>query len=134
MKTNLTFLVAVVSVCLLTNCKKDNTPAPANKAPVADAGTDHTIILPLNYVQLVGSGTDSDGSIESYNWTKVAGGPAEGTIVSPNKAVTDVTSLVRGRYSFQLQVTDDRGLSTSDKVIVSVLSSADDPCLGCWDY
>jgi hypothetical protein len=132
MKTKLTFLVALATLSLFTNCKKDKTVP--NQAPVANAGTDRTIVLPVNTIQLVGSGTDSDGSIVSYNWSRVAGGPVEGTMVSPNKATTDVTELVRGRYSFQLKVTDNKGISAIDYVLVTVLATQDDACSGCWDY
>ncbi|MEO9893238.1 malectin domain-containing carbohydrate-binding protein, partial [Aurantibacter sp.] len=44
-----------------------------NELPIADAGDDKTITLPTNSVELVGSGTDSDGTIDSYAWTKVSG-------------------------------------------------------------
>ncbi len=40
---------------------------PANRPPVANAGPDQTIILPVNSVTLDGSAsTDPDGTITSY--------------------------------------------------------------------
>ncbi|MCG7860182.1 hypothetical protein MD537_24585, partial [Flavihumibacter sediminis] len=36
-----------------------NTAAPANEAPVANAGSNRTITLPTNNTTLAGSGTDS---------------------------------------------------------------------------
>ena len=48
-------------------------PKP-NVAPVAKAGSDMAITLPTNTVTLSGNGsTDSDGTIASYQWTKVSG-------------------------------------------------------------
>jgi hypothetical protein len=132
MRTNHLCLVALATFFLFTNCKKDK--IVPNQAPIANAGADRTIILPANSSQLVGSGSDSDGNIATYNWTRLAGGPAEGTIVSPYKATTDVTELVQGQYAFQLEVTDDKGISAIDYVLITVLVTEDDPCNGCWDY
>ena len=45
----------------------------ANKLPVANAGQDQVIKLPVNTLTLSGSGNDSDGTINGYNWTKISG-------------------------------------------------------------
>jgi hypothetical protein len=46
-------------------------PAPTqNVAPTANAGADQTITLPTNSVTLSGGGTDTDGTITGYNWTR----------------------------------------------------------------
>ncbi|WP_414521426.1 PKD domain-containing protein, partial [Umezakia ovalisporum] len=58
---------------------------PPNQAPVANAGPDQTITLPTNSITLNGSGTDVDGSIAAYQWTKVAG-PAQGSISNATAA------------------------------------------------
>ena len=94
-------------------------PPPVNEVPVANAGSDQTITLPLNQVTLYGSGTDNDGTIASYQWTKIAG-PTGLSILSPNQAETDVTNLVEGLYRFQLVVTDDQGAIDRDTVIITV--------------
>jgi hypothetical protein len=93
------------------------TPAP-NLAPIANAGPDKTITLPVNTASLNGSGNDPDGSITAYLWTKIAG-PA-GTIVSPNSAATSLTGLVQGIYRFELRVTDNNGAFGRDTVQVTV--------------
>src|SRR4029079_2018924 len=58
--------------------------AAPNVAPTANAGPDQTITLPTNSVSLSGSGTDPDGSISSYSWTKISGPTA--TITNANAA------------------------------------------------
>ena len=47
-------------------------PAAAG-TPTATAGSDKTITLPQNAVTLEGSGTDEDGSVINYSWTKILG-------------------------------------------------------------
>ncbi|MEO6228745.1 MAG: T9SS type A sorting domain-containing protein [Ferruginibacter sp.] len=93
-------------------------PAP-NQAPVAFAGNDKVITLPVNTTTLSGSGTDTDGFIAGYSWVKVSG-PAGGTIVSPNGSTTNITNLVQGIYQFELTVTDDDGAISRDIVQVIV--------------
>ena len=93
--------------------------ANPNKPPHADAGPDQTIALPVSEVTLTGSGTDSDGQISSYAWTKVSG-PANGVITNPNAATSTVTGLQQGVYIFQLTVTDDKGATASDEVNITV--------------
>ncbi len=94
--------------------------AAANKAPVARAGSDLSITLPTNSVNLNGSSSsDEDGNIKSFSWTKVSGSSA--TIHSASSANTTVSGLVAGSYTFRLTVTDDKGSSHSDDVIVTVI-------------
>jgi dienelactone hydrolase len=91
-----------------------------NKVPVARAGNDISITLPLNNVQLDGrSSSDPDGAISTYAWKKVSG-PAGGAVSSPSSGTTQVTSLQAGTYAFELTVTDDDGATASDRVSVTV--------------
>ncbi len=94
-----------------------------NLAPVATAGTDQTITLPLNSVSLNGSGSDIDGTISNYSWAKISG-PATGSITNANTATTTATSLVQGVYQFQLTVTDNDGATSTDIVQVTVNAAA----------
>lgn len=89
-----------------------------NQAPTADAGIDQVIQLPTNSVNLSGSGNDPDGTISSYQWTKISGPAA--TITNASNASTSVTGLVQGVYQFKLQVTDNGGLTGSDIMTVTV--------------
>ena len=86
----------------------------SNHPPVANAGPDQTITLPTNSINLSGSGTDADGTITAYQWTKVSG-PSAGTIANINAASTTVSALVQGVYKFELKVTDNNGASARDE-------------------
>src|SRR5690606_25365659 len=77
---------------------------------------------PTNKVTLKGSGTDADGTISSYQWTKTAG-PGSYTIVSPASATTEVTGLTEGTYTFQLKVTDNKGATGTATVRVTVVAA-----------
>ncbi|MDF2187501.1 PKD domain-containing protein [Paraflavitalea sp. CAU 1676] len=96
-------------------------PKP-NQAPVANAGKDVNIVLPNNSTTLDGSGsTDPDGNntIATYSWT-LLNGPSQYTIANPAAATTALTNLAQGTYNFQLLVTDNDGLTSTDVVVVIV--------------
>ncbi|WP_343702997.1 PKD domain-containing protein [Chitinophaga sp.] len=97
-----------------------------NQPPVAHAGYNNTVTLPLNSIRLDGSASsDPDGTIASYNWVKI-GGPAA-TIAQPTSAATDVTGLVAGTYVFELTVKDDKGAIATSNVTVTVNSATNLP-------
>jgi hypothetical protein len=96
-----------------------------NHPPIANAGTDQTIILPGNTINLDGSGsTDPDNNIASYAWTKISG-PDSFNIANSILAQTQVTTLVQGTYQFELNVTDSGSLFSKDtmQVIVNAITS-----------
>ncbi|MFI5132479.1 MAG: PKD domain-containing protein, partial [Chitinophagales bacterium] len=100
-----------------------NDPTQPNSPPVANAGTDQTITLPINSVNLDGSGsTDPDNNISSYTWIMVSG-PSSFNIANANAVQTQVNSLVHGVYQFELKVTDNNGLYAKDTVQVNVNST-----------
>ncbi|SEW40633.1 Por secretion system C-terminal sorting domain-containing protein [Chitinophaga sp. YR573] len=92
-----------------------------NVAPVASAGTDITITLPVATVTLDGSNsTDPDGTIASYAWTQVSG-PVTATITTVAVAKPVITKLATaGAYVFKLTVTDNKGATATDQVTVTV--------------
>ncbi|MDQ2751903.1 MAG: right-handed parallel beta-helix repeat-containing protein, partial [Bacteroidota bacterium] len=100
-------------------------PAP-NQAPVARAGANQSIILPLNSVILSGSGTDQDGTVVSYLWTELSG-PSNYLIANSLSPATNVTGLVQGVYTFQLSVTDNDGATGNDILQITVLPAANMP-------
>ncbi len=91
-----------------------------NRSPIASAGADQTIALPVDSVGLDGSASsDADGKIISYKWAKIAG-PASSNIASASASKTTVNKLAAGVYRFELTVTDNGGLSAKDTVQVMV--------------
>ncbi len=109
-------------------CKKDNDPAPApvpdvdNKVPVAHAGIHHEVTLPVDTVNLIGNGTDSDGIVSAYLWSQVSG-PIESIIENPGASTTRVAFSKSGSYLFQLMVVDNSGATGLDTVSVLVKPS-----------
>jgi dienelactone hydrolase/uncharacterized protein (DUF2141 family) len=99
-------------------------PPPPNVAPVANAGNDQSIQLPVNSVTLNGSASaDPDGTITGYAWSKISG-PAQYNISNANGVSTSVTNLAAGSYAFRLVVTDNNGATSDDTVLVHVAAAA----------
>ncbi|MEP6583062.1 MAG: choice-of-anchor Q domain-containing protein, partial [Ginsengibacter sp.] len=98
----------------------------ANIPPLANAGSDKTLTLPTNNVTVNGSGSDADGTISNYLWTKISG-PSVGTIASAASATSSITSLVQGIYLFELKVTDDKGATAKDTMKITVNATANIP-------
>lgn len=102
----------------------DSSSLQSNHPPVARAGPDQIIVLPLNHVTLDGAGSsDPDNNIVSYRWVKITG-PAGSNIANPNSIIMHVSGLVQGSYSFELMVTDAGGLFSKDTVKIAVNSSS----------
>jgi Tol biopolymer transport system component len=92
-----------------------------NRPPVAIAGTDQTIFLPINTVTLDGTAsTDPDNNIAGFTWTKISG-PSSSSINNSGTASTTATNLVEGVYGFELRVTDEKGLFSKDTVQITVM-------------
>lgn len=91
-------------------------PPPPNKIPVANAGPDQTITLPMNTATLDPSkSTDSDGTIVNYGWSLLSGPN------TPNWNGSMISNLVAGTYIMRLQVTDNQGATATDTVTILVL-------------
>ena len=90
-----------------------------NVAPISNAGSDKVITLPTTSTTLIGSGSDADGTISAYLWTKVSG-PTGGTISTSTTSTTNITALQQGVYVFRLRVTDNVGAVGNDDVTVTV--------------
>ncbi|MGZ3973682.1 MAG: PKD domain-containing protein, partial [Flavisolibacter sp.] len=140
--TQLTFNNAASAMCTVSNFKKGvyvlrltvkddkgatawanmtlTVLAPPNQLPVADAGPDQTITLPVNSVNLLGSASDPDGTIVSYNWTQTSG-PTKTSFSSASPLALTVHNLTEGLYVFRLTATDNDGATTWDEVKVTVM-------------
>lgn len=123
--TNITGLVQGTFLFELTvkdnsgDSAKDTIQVVVNTPPVADAGPDRTITLPINSTTLVGTGShDADGTIVSYRWSKTSG--SGGIIVNANSVNTTLNFLSQGVYHFKLQVIDNNGGTSSSNVTVTV--------------
>jgi predicted esterase len=100
----------------------DKLVVPVNASPIANAGDDITITLPLNIVTLDGSKSyDPDGKIVSWKWgvvRRTSAIPVTFSNAYVQKPV--VSNLNEGEYVFRLTVTDDKGLVSTDDKIVTV--------------
>jgi K319L-like, PKD domain len=116
------FFVLLLGYFLLS-CQKEyscESCGGTNNPPVADAGHDQAITLPKDSVTLDGSNSsDPDGTIVSYNWTKLSG-PASFNINNAASVTTVVKDLEAGVYQFELEVKDNGGLSSKDTMMVTV--------------
>ncbi|HNT50805.1 MAG TPA: Ig-like domain-containing protein, partial [Cyclobacteriaceae bacterium] len=95
----------------------------SNQAPVANAGSTVTVTLPTNSTNLLGSGTDADGSVATYLWTQVSG-PSSATLTNAGNPTVTVSNLQQGSYVFRLTVTDDDGATGTATVTVTVVNPA----------
>ncbi|CAL8248822.1 unnamed protein product [Lota lota] len=90
-----------------------------NRGPVAVAGPDRKLALPVNSVTLDGSDSSDDRAIVRYHWDATSGPPGlkmEGV----DRAVATVTGLRVGRYTFRLTVSDQQGATDSAVLTVKV--------------
>jgi Tol biopolymer transport system component len=93
-----------------------------NQEPTANAGSDQTV-NEGDTVSLDGSGTDPDGTVESYSWTQTAGTSV--TLSDASSATPSFTAPDVGAdgetLTLELTVTDNDGAtSTADAVHVKV--------------
>lgn len=111
---------AVDTASQTTSASATVTVDNVNQPPVAAAGPDQTVADPdgdgVATVTLSGAGsTDPDGVITSYAWTE-SGTPL-------GAAVTLTYPFPLGSHTITLTVTDDRGGSASDAVVVIVVAN-----------
>lgn len=103
------------------SCQKELTCYFCEQLPIANAGTDIGITLPVDSAYLSGSSDNPDVKITEWSWSKIEG-PLSYTITDPTSPSTSVRNLVAGIYLFELKITDDKGVSARDTVEVNVRS------------
>ena len=88
-----------------------------NIPPIAEAGPNQLIIVPVNNVEIQGNGIDYDGTITLYQWTKISG-PSVGSLSNTTSALTSAIGLIGGVYKFELKVTDNKGAIGTDTTTI----------------
>ena len=97
--------------------------AVANRAPIADAGIDQTIVVTSNSTTLnAEQSTDPDGTITSYTWQQVSG-PGASVFSATTGMTVDVSNLLVGEYMYRLTVRDNRNATSTATVKVIVIDN-----------
>ena len=91
-----------------------------NQAPTASAGGDITVESG-DAVSVTGSGSDSDGAIAGWRWSRT-GGLAVALRDSDTRTVRFTAPAASGEIRLRLTVTDDDGATGSDDVTVTVVA------------
>jgi hypothetical protein len=121
--SGISILIAAIIIVFLSGCRKTylcRTCQDSNKPPVANAGNDTTIKLPVNSILLDASRSSDDVSIMTYRWTRLTG-PASFKISNENASQTLVTELTEGEYIIELEVKDNTLKSSKDLLVVDVV-------------
>ena len=104
-----------------THSVKVLAPEAKNQPPVADAGKNIEVMMPVSSVKLDGSKSyDPDGKIISYYW-RMINGPDTYQLKNENSAKAQVTGLQPGKYIFRLYVTDNKNEMRHDDMLLIVL-------------
>jgi poly(3-hydroxybutyrate) depolymerase len=91
--------------------------------PIANAGKDTSVVLPVNSVKLSGTAsTDRQGQALTYLWSKVSG-PNQFSISSTTAVNPVISGLIAGKYNFNLTVTNTAGLSATSSVTIYVIGA-----------
>ena len=119
-------LIGSIATLVSMGCKKEETDiiniTENNRPPIANAGLDKTIRLPVNMITLDASAsTDPDNNLSSYNWKRITDSTSF-IIQDTTSAQTTVTNLSLGEYHFELTVTDSKGATAKDTCSVLVLA------------
>lgn len=93
-----------------------------NQKPIANAGGNLEVELPLNAIYVNGSKSSDDWEIIKWKWLRADNSLALGNIAegSDETAVLILTNVVAGKYVFNLSVYDEQGMMDIDTVTVTV--------------
>lgn len=93
---------------------------PTNLPPVARAGKNITISLPLTWTLLNANESTDDLKITQYFW-KQTSGPTLSQILNVNSSLANATMLTLGDYTFEVTVIDESNNNASDVVKITVI-------------
>ncbi|HYG02622.1 MAG TPA: PHB depolymerase family esterase [Chryseosolibacter sp.] len=96
----------------------DDVKVIVNHPPVASAGADRNLTLPVNAITLSGSASDKDGNIQSYLWSKYSGPNLK--LTNNSSRTPTLSGFNAGTYVIKLQVKDNHGTSGYDYVKIVV--------------
>lgn len=114
MKNNFkTVLILLFSVFTLTNCGGGSSNDNNSAVPTADAGQDR-IVQVNQSITISGSGSDSGGSITTYQWKEDA------TVLANTASFTYNAPSTTGTHTLTLTVTNNAGVTASDTMVVTV--------------
>lgn len=92
--------------------------AALKQAPIAKTVGKQSLVG--TSVSLNGAGsTDPDGTIVAYKWTQVSG-PSAASLTNADQETAQASRLVTGTYVFQLEVTDNDGLTGTATLTLEV--------------
>ena len=106
-------------------------PPPPNQSPTADAGP-HTGAVAGEDFTVVGTGTDPDGTVRSYEWDTDEDGVYDTYSETDGRLVWKFDTA--GDHTLRLRVTDDRGgMATASSVVtVTAVPGAGGTTTGAW--
>jgi len=120
--------VGTYSVTLVVNDGETSSPPATasvsiqSRPPIANAGPDQTVVQRTTVHLDGGASADPDGTIVGALWRQVAGPTVTlsgGTTLSPSFVAPHLSTTTT--FTFELTVTDNDGLSSSDRVDVNVV-------------
>jgi len=92
---------------------------PSILPPIANAGSNQTILLPAQGILDGTQSTAPSGTLISFNWTKISGSAGD-SILNPNSSKTGLIFKLPGSYIYQLVVKDNNGNTASSLVTLTV--------------
>ncbi|MCW8820796.1 MAG: PKD domain-containing protein [Sulfurovum sp.] len=120
MKQLTSLFASIIFLLFLNSCgggsssNNGDTPPVENTPPIADAGEDK-IVHVNDTVNIIGSGSDADGAVVSYEWK-------EGSTILANTAAFNYTPTTIAIHTLTLTVTDNDGATDSDTMDVNATS------------
>ena len=118
-------LVTIYLILALTACGGSSDNSSINNetkklAPLVNAGNDQ-IADENSEVLLLGTASDSDGTLVSYSWVQISGTAVTLTSVNSNNSSFSAPKVTSDEVlTFQLTVTDNDGLTAKDSVTVTI--------------